>query len=444
MLGFVKAEVLAAAILVATTEAFLTPMQQHHRLVCTPSFPEFASVRTTSSLMAQSDEEETPENPYQDPNYPELEFVNYSDPEYQVDMGMGDEFFDSSSTEERVEAMREERRVKNDEYQFETYYKDVLKEGKEFKGEWTVFQTSTFLNGETDGNGHPRLSRAAGPFKVISRGERVNIASDDSESSGNRLEFERILHHEKIFNDPDDTTKKSKDELKQEELSTSTTFWPDQLSSFDFRGQQGIMCVGNAYTICTSTPLGDSQEPYEGPYATYRAELGITSEDDVRFRIKMDYSVLDSDKAELPPLHLKSFTICRETLEMWPRAENYKSKIEAITQDALFGRRGADGGLYDPPPVGTAEQAGQYLMLDLEGRATVLLPYLMDQDPEVHDGTGWVSTLDWTPGQQRFQLDRKTRAGKEMLGLRTLELTEVQSADAETYRPTDGGENMRQ
>jgi len=172
--------------------------------------------------------------------------------------------------------------------------------------------------------------------------------------------------------------------------------------------------------------------------------MGITSDDDVRFRIKMDYSIVDEDATEIPPLHLKSFTICRETLGIWPRAKKYRSAIEAVTQDALFGPRGAEGGLYDPPPVNTPEQASQYLMLDLEGRATVLLPYLMDQDPAAHDGSGWVTTLDWTPGTQRYQVDRKTNGGKEILGLRTLELTEVQSADADTYRPTDGGENMRQ
>jgi hypothetical protein len=426
-----------------TTNALIAPMQhqQQQRSAWTPVLPEVHT--TTSSLAAQSsDDDEKSENPYQDPNYPELEFVNYSDPEYQVDMGMGDEFFDATSTEAKVEAMREERRVKNDEFQFETYYRDVLKEGQEFKGEWTVFRTSTFIDGETDANGRPRLSKAVGPFKVISRGERVNIA--DGKSSENRLKYERILHHEKIFNDPDDKEAKTAELLEQEKKCMDTKFWPDQLSDYDFRGQQGIMCVGNAYTICTSTPLGESSTPYEGPYATYRAELGITSEEDVRFRIKLDYSVLDKDTSQVPALHLKSFTICRETLGMWPRAQNYKSAIEAITQDALFGARGADGGLYDPPPVGSAEQASQYLMLDLEGRATVLLPYLMDQDPEAHDGYGWVSSMDWTPGKQRYQLDRKVKSGKEILGLRTLELTEVQSADAATYRPTDGGENMRQ
>lgn len=461
MFGITKPEAVVTAMLVAmaaTTSAFVAPMQQ--RAAHAPAFhqqqqqPSMAYTATSSSSLPMaefSDEDEKKDvNPYADPNYPELEFVNYDDPEYQVDQGTGDEFFNSSddgSTEERVEAMREERRVKNDEYQFETYYKDVLREGKEFKGEWTVFRTSTFLGGETDAGGRPRLSRAIGPFKVISKGERVNIAGDGKEPTDNRLEFERILHHEKIFKDPDDDEETTAELAKEGELSMQTTFWPEQLSSFDFRGQQGIMCVGNAYTICTATPLGDSEEFHnnEGPYATYGSELGITSDEDVRFRIKMDYSVVEDDLAKpAPPLHLRSFTICRETLEMWPRAQNYKSAIEAITEDCLFGPRGAEGGLYDPPPVGSEEQATQYLMLDLEGRATVLLPYMMDQDPAAFDGTGWVTTLDWTPGKQRYQLDRKTKSGKNILGLRTLELSEVQSADAETYRPSDGGENMRQ
>jgi len=451
MIGFMKSELLAAGILVATaitTNAFVAPMQQmqqQQQLASTPIFPKPLMVSSLTALRASDEEEEKGENPFADPNYPDLEFVDYSDPEYQVDQGTGDEFFDPSNTEERVEEMREERRVKNDEFQFETYYKEVLKEGQEFKGEWTVFRTSTFIDGETDGDGRPRLSKAIGPFKVISRGERVNIATDkEKESSTDRLEYERILHHEKIFNDPDDKEKKTAELLKEEKVSMETTFWPEQLTAFDFRGQQGIMCVGNAYSICTSTPLGDSETPCEGPYATYSAELGVTSKEDVRFRIKLDYSVVEKDKNEAPPLHLKSFTICRETLGMWPRAQNYKSAIEAVTQNALFGPRGADGGIYDPPPVGSEEQASQYLLLDLEGRATVLLPYLMDQDPEAHDGYGWVTTLDWTPGQQRYQLDRKTKSGKSILGLRTLELTEVQGADAATYRPRDGGENMRQ
>mmetsp|Transcript_18894 Transcript_18894/g.52767 ORF Transcript_18894/g.52767 Transcript_18894/m.52767 type:complete len:453 (-) Transcript_18894:263-1621(-) len=450
VLGFTDSRILATGMLVAsvaTTNAFVAPVhRQHHGIATAPVtiVPQPIVAHASTCLLAaqSSDDEEKKENPYQDPNYPELEFVDYSDPEYTVDQGAGDEFFD---TEAEVEAMREERRMRNDEFQFETYYKEILKEGQEFKGEWTVFRTSTFIDGETDEGGRPRLSRAVGPFKVISRGERVNIATESDKPSSNRLEYERILHHEKIFNDPEDDEEQTAEMVQQMEVSMQTTFWPDQMCAFDFRGQQGNMCVGNAYSICTGASLTDGQAPDEGPYASYRAELGITSDENVRFRIKLDYAVTEKDKeSDHPPLHLKSFTICRETLEMWPRAKNYKSAIEAITEGALFGTRGAHGGLYDPPPVGTEEQASQYMMLDLEGRATVLLPYLMDQDPDAHDGMGWVKSLDWTPGKLRYQLDRKTRAGKGILGLRTLELSEVQSADADTYRPTDGGANMRQ
>jgi hypothetical protein len=143
-------------------------------------------------------------------------------------------------------------------------------------------------------------------------------------------------------------------------------------------------------------------------------------------------------------LHLRTMTLCRETLGMWPRADNYKSAIEALTDIAFFGPAGASGGLYDPPPVGSEVQAGQYMKLDLEGGATLLLPYLIDQDPSVHPDMGWVTSLDWSPGPIRFQVDRKINGGQGILGLRTLELSEVQSADAETYRPKDGGEDMRQ
>ena len=50
-----------------------------------------------------------------------------------------------------------------------------------------------------------------------------------------------------------------------------------------------------------------------------------------------------------------------------------------MTDEALFGAPGAPGGLYDPPPVGSDDQAKQYIKLDFAGHATVLLPYMMDQ-----------------------------------------------------------------
>ena len=426
--------------LVPTAIAF-TPPQQSSVPV---AFESVTQPRILTFLKsAEDDEEKKSENPYQDPNYPELEFVNYDDPEYKVDQGVGDEFYDPQSTEEKIEAMREERRLRNDEFQFETYYRDTLKEGAEYKGEWTIYHSSTFMEG-VDSNplGIPTLKKAAKPLRVITRGERVQV--DSSGNSEFRLDNERLLHIEKIFSES--SGEKSAAQLEQEERSMNTKYWPAELSARDFRGHQGIMCVGNGYTICTATQLEENSEnPHDGPFSEYRCELGIQS-DPLRFRIKLDYSILEEDKkgVEFPPLHLRSMTVCREALEMWPRAENYKSAIEAVTERAFYGPPGAAGGLYDPPPVGSDEQAGQYMMLDLDGGATVLIPFLMDQDPAAHDEYGWVTSLDWSPGKFRFQVDRKTRGGKAILGLRTLELSEVQSADAAEYRPRDGGADMRQ
>mmetsp|Transcript_14278 Transcript_14278/g.27088 ORF Transcript_14278/g.27088 Transcript_14278/m.27088 type:complete len:85 (+) Transcript_14278:514-768(+) len=84
------------------------------------------------------------------------------------------------------------------------------------------------------------------------------------------------------------------------------------------------------------------------------------------------------------------------------------------------------------------------MTVDLEGYTTLLFPHRMDQSPEAFGGNGWVTSLDWTPGRIRYQVDRKVLGGRKLKGLRTLELSEVQGADASDYRPRDGGADMRQ
>mmetsp|Transcript_937 Transcript_937/g.1159 ORF Transcript_937/g.1159 Transcript_937/m.1159 type:complete len:237 (-) Transcript_937:29-739(-) len=232
-------------------------------------------------------------------------------------------------------------------------------------------------------------------------------------------------------------------------------YWPDQLSPKDFRGPQGIMCVGNGHTICSAVPLSEAEtKEGVGPYAEMRTEIGIW-DGDLRMRVKFDYSIIESERKAfqetgtlLPPLYLKSMTVCREARGKWPKNsiadEVMVSEADLIESEVLFGIPGAQGGLYDPPPVGSDEQAEQYMLMDLEGGGTVLFPYLINQDLNAFNGFGWVTSLDWSPGAQRYQLDRKVKGGKDILGLRTLELSEVRSADAETYRPRDGGVDMRQ
>eukprot|EP00526_Cylindrotheca_closterium_P013072 CAMPEP_0113604038 /NCGR_PEP_ID=MMETSP0017_2-20120614/1588_1 /TAXON_ID=2856 /ORGANISM="Cylindrotheca closterium" /LENGTH=443 /DNA_ID=CAMNT_0000512449 /DNA_START=119 /DNA_END=1447 /DNA_ORIENTATION=+ /assembly_acc=CAM_ASM_000147 len=442
-----KIDIGAIAFLVSMvpfTTAFLPSIQQPNQLSSLSKAPHnsFSLAPLRAADDDDEEEEEKKENPYADPNYPDLEFVNYDDPEYQVDQGVGDEFFDPESTEAQIEAMREERRMKNDEFQFETYYKDVLRNGAEFKGEWTVFQTSTFLP-ETNGEAEfPKLKKLGEPFKVYSKGERIEVEGD-GEAEKFRLENQRVLHTERLFvasSSDDSAAPAVSDDIKavQEEI-VNTQYAPNEMKSGDFRGQQGNMCVGNGFTVATATSLKDGEPAGEGPYGEYRTELGV-QKDDLRFRVKLEYAVrkVEKESMELPPLHLKTMTLCREAEGMWPRAENYKSAIESLTDIVFFGSAGANGGLYDPPPVGSEEQAGQYMLLDLEGGASLLVPYKMDQDPMVHGDMGWVTSFDWSPGPIRFQVDRKINGGSGILGLRTLELSEVQAADADTYRPKDG------
>lgn len=201
----------------------------------------------------EDEDDEAPENPYADPNYPDLEFVNYSDPEYQVDMGVGDEFYSEKSTEEQIEEMREERRKKNDEFQFQTYYTEILKKGDaEFRGEWTVYQTSTFLDDIPDGpTGMPRLVEATTfPLTVISKGRKESDVGDYN------IDTEKLFHSEtvaeqSIMGDLDIEAFQSnassdvqvdKDALAKEIVETF--YCPKELKASDFRGEQGNMVCG--------------------------------------------------------------------------------------------------------------------------------------------------------------------------------------------------------
>ena len=139
--------------------------------------------------------------------------------------------------------------------------------------------------------------------------------------------------------------------------------------------------------------------------------------------------------------------VCRESADTWPRSSTMAR--------SLFGTPiGAPGGLYDPPIVGGHSRSEQYCQVDLDGSATALFPVIIDQVESSDDDSdvssdqdervGWVTSLDWTAGGMRYQVDRKVHSGRNLRGLRTLELSEVQGVDADRYRPRDGGQNMRQ
>ena len=431
-------------------------------------------------------------------DYPDLEFVNYNDPEYRMDRGLGDDDLDEQylttdknddETLAEIERMREERRRKNDEFQFETYHASVLRGGEVCLGEWSVYQTDTFMGEDVikgrneAAMGVPRLLRWDNVLKVVSRGSKIAVdnTKDEGDKDWMRVDGERIVHEERLatLDDfPSLMTRSDDEEVEEllweeeEVLHVEKTYWPKEMSSLDFRGAGGNMCVGKAYTICDAVPLvkkegyeNDLLERHQGPFSEMRSEVGLLS-DSMRFRVKLDYALLDEDEQSAvatapPPLHLRTLTICRETLDgYWPEpADNegtddgddakatesvVRRKNQNAITEALFGPPGAPGGLYDPPPVGSEERATEnYMLLDFEGGATLLLPHRLDQNTD-DDSVGWVTSLDWTPGKVRYQVDRKVLAGTKMKGLKTLELSEVQSEDADTWRPKDGGANMRQ
>jgi hypothetical protein len=424
------------------------------------------------------------------------------DDDYDIDLSNYSTFSSPLSDEEtlaEIEAMREERRRKNDEYQFETYHSKVLRGGEVTLGEWTVFQTDTFMGKEilsgrsVETENVPRLLRWDKVLKVVSRGSKIVVADEkmllrnNDDKSWMRVDGERIVHEERLATLDDfpslmlRSEEEEVEELRWEEEERlhvdKNTYWPQEMTALDFRGAGGNMCVGKAYTICDALPLkggkgmDDDEDKkdltlrHAGPFSEMRTELGLQS-DSMRFRVKLDYALLDEDEKSAiaasspspPPLHLRTLTICRETLDgYWPDpADNEgagsdddnnnsvrRKNQEAITA-ALFGPSGAPGGLYDPPPVGSEERAvDNYMLLDFEGGATVLLPHRLDQSTD-DDDLGWVTSLDWTPGKIRYQVDRKVLGGIKLKGLKTLELSEVQGEDADTWRPRDGGANMRQ
>ena len=381
--------------------------------------------------------------------------MDYSDPEYVVDQGLDDDFVDprlvaKEETEEAIEAMREDRRRRNDEFQFETYFEKVLKNGENYKGEWTVYKVVD----STD------LRKARHVMRVISSASKKIVDTD----SDFRVDGERIVPTERLALPKDDYDLDDFDDdeipesilqIQKKQLEDSIYHPSTELNSYHFRGPAGTMCVGNAYTICNATPLhpkdddqqvDNKDENHDGPFCNYRTEVGIQYKR-MRFRVKLEYNIDDSvdtdDATSPPPLKLDTLIVCRETLERWPRYSVDKTNVDdSAYEPYLFGLPvGAPGGLYDPPPIESEED---YMFLDLDGGASLLFPHTLKQDDADDSPKGYVTSLDWTPGRIRFQADRKIIAGNQLKGLKTLELTEVEADTADTWRPKDGGQNMRQ
>lgn len=234
-----------------------------------------------SSLPADfsDDEEESEINPYADPNYPDLEFVNYDDPDYSSGLDE-DEMYDvknsnydnqgATTTEEELEAMREDRRRRNDEYQFQTYWTKMWGAGaSNYHGEWTVYYSTAFLDQEdyaeeeddaVDGNGgggdNDSLVRLVqisnAPMTVISKAVKEYHDNDTTRSrivssaatAAYDVTLERIVHVEQLAQPMDDADLAAATADVSETRIMAQTYWPSSLRAADFRGPQGIMVCG--------------------------------------------------------------------------------------------------------------------------------------------------------------------------------------------------------
>ena len=65
--------------------------------------------------------------------------------------------------------------------------------------------------------------------------------------------------------------------------------------------------------------------------------------------------------------------------------------------------------------MGSDEQVTRYMMLDLEGGATILSHTQLIRIPM--PSMEMVTSLDWTPGRIRYQVDRKVLQGTKTKGL---------------------------
>jgi hypothetical protein len=215
----------------------------------------YVALRARQQEKEDDDEEDKKKiNPYADPNYPDLEFVDYSDPEYSINQS--DEYFSTTppapsrqnaeveKVEEQalLEEMREEQRRGNDEYQFRTYHRDFC---HTYHGEWTIYTTNLLTDPTC---AIPTLQEVSTKATVVSRGEKIMRADSTS-----RYDIDKeFIRHFQGFQRPTLMNDAGIEAFFDEASSSSSPehellllpYWPETLQARDFRGEAGIMVCG--------------------------------------------------------------------------------------------------------------------------------------------------------------------------------------------------------
>lgn len=194
----------------------------------------------------------------------------------------------------------------------------------------------------------------------------------------------------------------------------------EKFEASDFRPSVGNQIVANVYSVCDVIG-GDVTDPATEQVVpeSYVTEIAIR-EGCLRTRVRYAYinkltAAMDETEkvAGKYGVFLAGLVVIRECLTDTPVAEAQPLFAETL-----------GSGIYDPQVTGEP-----YVQINLPGKLSLLFPRGITS---VLNKAGHALTIEWEGKDMRYQVDRRFC---ELTGgnIRSLELTEVRAADAETY-----------
>ena len=348
---------------------------------------------------------------------PDSKYGNYNYSNYFKDMQDVDEkdanweyvnpleaYPESAADDEILEELRLSKQLNNDVWQ-STSMRDT--QGGKFLGSYEVFAPRQ-LNGQFGlgrldvGSCTSELS--AGTFDAT-YGVSINFTETYNSSSGKQM---------------------AGHELATPILATLLRKTRQTILPSEFRTAQGNQCVGGAFTlvrveqepICSPSQPSTSSSHAPKQYVT---EVGLI-EGFLRVRVRFAFQavqpqapsqILSSEESERFHLELLGLVVIKEA-----RPDASPFDLQPLLKD----EPGVT--LYDPQAWGEP-----YVEIKLAPRLTILYPRGIAVDSPT------VLTIQWEgPSGMRYQVDRKF---ENLIGsVKTLELTEIRTQDAENFPPS--------
>lgn len=194
----------------------------------------------------------------------------------------------------------------------------------------------------------------------------------------------------------------------------------EKFDASDFRPSLGNQIVANVYSVCNviGGSITNPETTQETP-ESYVTEIAIR-EGCLRTRVRYAYTnILNAamDETEMTGgnynVFLAGMAIIRECLTTATLDEVQPLFIETL-----------GSGIYDPQVSGEP-----YVQINLPGKLSLLFPRGISS---TLNKAGHALTVEWEGKDMRYQVDRRF-CELTVGNMRSLELTEVRAADAETY-----------